>query len=156
MRGKLAWKLKLAAALRLIPAHAGKTSWVLVLYAVTMAHPRSCGENSYAATIAAMFMGSSPLIRGKQRAVCAACGQRGLIPAHSGKTADARTVNELFGAHPRSCGENPASTGGKGCPSGSSPLMQGKLPVLRRQLPGPGLIPAHAGKTSVRTIGARL
>ena len=31
---------------------------------------------------------------------------------------------------------------------GSSPLTRGKLPVLRRQLPGPGIIPAHAGKTS--------
>ena len=32
------------------------------------------------------------------------------------------------------------------CP-GSSPLMRGKRGVLLRALSGPGLIPAHAGKT---------
>ena len=33
---------------------------------------------------------------------------------------------------------------------GSSPLTRGKLPVLGLQLSGPGLIPAHAGKTPYR------
>ena len=52
------------------------------------------------------------------------------------------------GAHPRSRGENTWASMGFGRAAGSSPLTRGK----RRERPlsrsTPGLIPAHAGKTS--------
>ena len=73
----------------------------------------------------------------------------GLIPAHAGKTQSRRSRTDPPRAHPRSRGENIVSLGLVGERSGSSPLTRGKLPVLRLQLPSTGLIPAHAGKTSV-------
>ena len=36
--------------------------------------------------------------------------------------------------------------------NGSSPLTRGKLPILSLELPGPGLIPAHAGKTDIEEL----
>ena len=56
-----------------------------------------------------------------------------------------------MGAHPRSRGENTAAAIGPYSMTGSSPLTRGKHGTLA-QAPGPSrLIPAHAGKTTVRT-----
>ena len=60
------------------------------------------------------------------------------------RSAAARTASR---AHPRSRGENSADGDGFPPRGGSSPLTRGKLyGSLTGQL-GPGLIPAHAGKT---------
>ena len=79
---------------------------------------------------------------------------RGLIPAHAGKTMVVLPGRRAFRAHPRSRGENSVS-GPPACAArGSSPLTRGKrdrLPDLRRK---PGLIPAHAGKTTATLCAA--
>ena len=49
----------------LIPAHAGKTWPGLTAPANPWAHPRSRGENPLEETHTAMWVGSSPLTRGK-------------------------------------------------------------------------------------------
>ena len=72
-----------------------------------------------------------------------------LIPAHAGKTTYRRTGSRLMPAHPRSRGENGIAVQDAVGKFGSSPLTRGKprgrYPLVRRV----GLIPAHAGKTSV-------
>ena len=99
--------------------------------------------------------GSSPLTRGKR------CGQssqgrdRGLIPAHAGKTSDSRRRRQSRSAHPRSRGENLESAVRAATAVGSSPLTRGKPHTYRMRQLVPGLIPAHAGKTDVPSTAAR-
>ena len=50
-------------------------------------------------------------------------------------------------AHPRSRGENTCGLARADMVEGSSPLTRGKPPVSAGGHEGPGLIPAHAGKT---------
>ena len=50
------------------------------------AHPRSRGENLLIELVMEFQVGSSPLTRGKQAHDCEDRGERGLIPAHAGKT----------------------------------------------------------------------
>ena len=126
-------------------------------HAPLVAHPRSRGENVVAVLIDDTSTGSSPLTRGKPARLAVPVDQDGLIPAHAGKTGPV-TINALSArAHPRSRGENthPVRTGGAGV--GSSPLTRGKLAFRGDVPPAAGLIPAHAGKTSVTTThgGAR-
>ena len=74
----------------LIPAHAGKTPKARRRHRPTRAHPRSRGENGLATPSVHEARGSSPLTRGKLRAVRGALVGCGLIPAHAGKTGAAR------------------------------------------------------------------
>ena len=148
----LAWgkqnpRLQTATHVRLIPAHARKTRRRPPGGFRARAHPRSRGENTSAARSKLGQPGSSPLMRGKRRYNPATTAVVGLIPAHTGKTRNHSTAHRRPEAHPRSRGENfdgqaPGADG-----QGSSPLTWGKCDVLLRALSGPGLIPAHTGKT---------
>ena len=91
--------------------------------------------------------GSSPLTRGKLVSSVGNPIQRGLIPAHAGKTGSAFGVVVTFGAHPRSRGENVRTHARASWLLGSSPLTRGKLLALSPNENGDRLIPAHAGKT---------
>ena len=70
-----------------------------------------------------------------------------LIPAHAGKTAGGRSRGGCSRAHPRSRGENFQAELEMIQERGSSPLTRGKRTRRRADRIGPGLIPAHAGKT---------
>ena len=69
-----------------IPAHAGKTCGGLSVRAWRGAHPRSRGENCVSHFGVSFCVGSSPLTRGKRARANLNSSQRGLIPAHAGKT----------------------------------------------------------------------
>ena len=97
--------------------------------------------------------GSSPLTRGKRQHHHQSPRDRGLIPAHAGKTSRRRGRREPLGAHPRSRGENWAASTGFGRAAGSSPLTRGKRREFFYATPAEGLIPAHAGKTSLQARG---
>ena len=131
----------------LIPAHAGKTFAVSGPMRPSAAHPRSRGENVLNKTGKPEPVGSSPLTRGKPGGHGAPGFRRRLIPAHAGKTNRSGVYVSYSPAHPRSRGEN----GGHGFPfrlvDGSSPLTRGKRDRPAGRVAGPGLIPAHAGKT---------
>ena len=86
-RGKRVAGCPQLGADRLIPAHAGKTLAVIASGPGTEAHPRSRGENRLVPCPFSLFGGSSPLTRGKHRRSARTARQRGLIPAHAGKTA---------------------------------------------------------------------
>ena len=95
-------------------------------------------------------MGSSPLTRGKPQPDPGSLTATRLIPAHAGKTGTVPVCRRCIRAHPRSRGENTATLIRADDKKGSSPLTRGKrvpgAEVRRR----PGLIPAHAGKTTSR------
>ena len=112
------------------------------------AHPRSRGENTTEDFKPHNLAGSSPLTRGKQPERKPKNENLGLIPAHAGKTGFRVGGYVSHGAHPRSRGENSDTRGCLVSSSGSSPLTRGKRRVPVLDEPGPGLIPAHAGKTS--------
>ena len=148
-RGKHHEPLVAAALLRLIPAHAGKTRRYCDLSRYCRAHPRSRGENLGRAGQVRPDRGSSPLTRGKHAALVGAGHDRGLIPAHAGKTIKAGTVAAIEAAHPRSRGENVVLRQLSGVTAGSSPLTRGKLGCASFRYKTSGLIPAHAGKTGL-------
>ena len=91
---------------RLIPARAGKTGSDGGCRRCLWAHPRSRGENANAVGEAEAEFGSSPLTRGKRKALARGLGADGLIPARAGKTRRAPAGVGAAWAHPRSRGEN--------------------------------------------------
>ena len=131
----------------LIPAHAGKTWAVSGPTGQRWAHPRSRGENRQGATVGRGAQGSSPLTRGKLARALHLEADRGLIPAHAGKTDAGAGCASAFGAHPRSRGENTERTKTMALNNGSSPLTRGKLASRLETHGASRLIPAHAGKT---------
>ena len=89
--------------------------------------------------------------------MCPSAGwkDRGLIPAHAGKTTKGPRSSASSWAHPRSRGENFSHSQNRQQPLGSSPLTRGKLKRGQCFNSGGGLIPAHAGKTPDRRSGRR-
>ena len=148
-RGKQAQRIWERDDLGLIPAHAGKTSSWGSVRAACRAHPRSRGENLNLPGRPSLRSGSSPLTRGKPPPRRKALYGIGLIPAHAGKTGRTCLEGTHERAHPRSRGENLWPRRGADTRSGSSPLTRGKLAGALPPPRPPGLIPAHAGKTSV-------
>ena len=98
--------------------------------------------------------GSSPLTRGKPDRILHHPEAPRLIPAHAGKTRSARPSRSRSGAHPRSRGENLAVPPLDKADIGSSPLTRGKLGGWQWYRDPRRLIPAHAGKTVLRALGA--
>ena len=91
-------------------------------------------------------------MRGKPFHLCAQTSCDGLIPAHAGKTLLAELWPDAHPAHPRACGENYLDDAISHGQPGSSPRMRGKQRRRSIRLPGRGLIPAHAGKTTAKDI----
>ena len=135
----------------LIPAHAGKTFPARIGRGTVWAHPRSRGENSGQRAPPGVPGGSSPLTRGKRRLLISHRKRLGLIPAHAGKTSASTDRTRRRRAHPRSRGENDALLDRRRRRGGSSPLTRGKQHRVILHEEVPGLIPAHAGKTSAST-----
>ena len=105
-RGKRDMLWQQAGRTGLIPAHAGKTAATVARVVTAGAHPRSRGENALAGETIVRVPGSSPLTRGKPGTRRSAQLDRGLIPAHAGKTSEAEAFCDSSRAHPRSRGEN--------------------------------------------------
>ena len=125
-RGKLTGPDNLCSFVRLIPAHAGKTVGSDSLTRMEVAHPRSRGENYTDPRDPQRGAGSSPLTRGKLDAAADRARDRGLIPAHAGKTPRRCRRMRSAWAHPRSRGENHENVGLEKTVGGSSPLTRGK------------------------------
>ena len=140
----------------LIPAHAGKTGEREADLRGNRAHPRSRGENGSKAAPVTIAGGSSPLTRGKLTRRGTGLRDRGLIPAHAGKTRVRPGDLHERRAHPRSRGENITPRVEVRLYSGSSPLTRGKRLGRGNESRVRGLIPAHAGKTPGRTRPAPL
>ena len=95
-----------------------------------------------------MSRGSSPRMRGTQRAPQPEPYPSGLIPTYAGNTVFAESRARFWRAHPHVCGEHGRSACMSGKVSGSSPRMRG---TRRRTASVPswgGLIPTYAGNTT--------
>ena len=154
-RGKLSISGARRRSRGLIPAHAGKTPLPCPTCGNSGAHPRSRGENYASAGLICAAMGSSPLTRGKLKALLADKTAEGLIPAHAGKTEASGRARVRRKAHPRSRGENMSTTVRTPAAVGSSPLTRGKQRYPVESNLRYGLIPAHAGKTRCCCANAR-
>ena len=150
VRGKRHALRQCPADQRLIPARAGKTHFVAPRSRADTAHPRACGENAGHGPAPGSASGASPRVRGKRGWVRARLPLGRLIPARAGKTHRGPTAIASRGAHPRACGENVFDVAEALHGVGSSPRVRGKRRERRYHEPGRGLIPARAGKTSVR------
>ena len=98
--------------------------------------------------VVATLTGSSPLTRGKHSRRRRQLFDRGLIPAHAGKTLWLRRTRTAWRAHPRSRGENAKAAPRRPKAAGSSPLTRGKPLAASEARALQRLIPAHAGKTA--------
>ena len=150
-RGKPPFGRRGSTSPRLIPAHAGKTGASRRRPRTSGAHPRSRGENVFMMVVVATDTGSSPLTRGKRLHDGCRSYRHRLIPAHAGKTTPSPRGSSKSTAHPRSRGENRTRFDTMKSRCGSSPLTRGKPTNVLLELQHERLIPAHAGKTLVRT-----
>ena len=133
----------------IIPAHAGNT-WSTVAQTVKQwDHPRACGEHRVACSVTVVSWGSSPRMRGTQAMTLPAVSGAGIIPAHAGNTPARHQSKGGKRDHPRACGEHRLLVPSCIALRGSSPRMRGTPSPSRRPQSPPGIIPAHAGNTSV-------
>ena len=155
MRGKQNFIRRASTEIGLIPAHAGKTATSVSGESAGAAHPRACGENYSSSSGRSGSTGSSPRMRGKLFGGGQITEERGLIPAHAGKTHKALAFFPGRRAHPRACGENNSGMVWTFSSSGSSPRMRGKQRVSCCYPRVARLIPAHAGKTLTICLAPR-
>ena len=151
-RGKLSIPPEILEVIGLIPACAGKTSVTFSTLRAVRAHPRMRGENGCSESTRQIGSGSSPHARGKLKRCFRLFAAFRLIPACAGKTDASQNHGLHSQAHPRMRGENSPVTCQCSRTSGSSPHARGKRRVAKFPLEFPGLIPACAGKTLVRSL----
>ncbi len=106
MRGKRGRLVAVAAARRIIPAHAGQTIGALRDTTDLADHPRACGANLTWREARRVRSGSSPRMRGKHQNHAWRQPHTRIIPAHAGQTASLRRAPPLPPDHPRACGAN--------------------------------------------------
>ena len=153
MRGKRELAPPPGVWLRLIPACAGKTSTAQAPVFDGGAHPRVCGENIYPSLKTYTARGSSPRVRGKRQSIPAQSLAPRLIPACAGKTRTSQVVTQVYGAHPRVCGENCSIIRASVAAWGSSPRVRGK-PRAAGPEAWPGLAhPRVCGENMISTKG---
>ena len=130
----------------IIPAHAGLTPQARPYPHSKRDHPRACGAHPYILSAA----GSSPRMRGSLFGSLCKHILKGIIPAHAGLTLTkvARILD--LRDHPRACGAHVILPSNNQRRLGSSPRMRGSLRLLQGCHSLQGIIPAHAGLTTVQ------
>ena len=93
--------------------------------------------------------GSSPRMRGALGVVRTSAVLPGIIPAYAGSTVTIIGSLERYRDHPRVCGEHCVYSSLLITTMGSSPRMRGALTSSTSNRRSQGIIPAHAGSTSV-------
>ena len=129
MRGTQNVDSAVPSVLGIIPAHAGNTGSPSARQTWNRDHPRACGEHSFASLTCSNTSGSSPRMRGT-------------LPTMAPRRRPRRD-------HPRACGEHGFLNGLKLLLLGSSPRMRGTPINVPAELEARGIIPAHAGNTSI-------
>ena len=139
----------------IIPAYAGSTPPLAYTNICRWDHPRVCGEHSPRTGSASKRLGSSPRMRGAQRALGKETVHARIIPAYAGSTLYGGVIAVHEEDHPRVCGEHLVTVAIYATLVGSSPRMRGALlPPWPGQRPE-RIIPAYAGSTSGGTSGSR-
>ena len=119
-------------------------------------HPRACGAHIARPSGVDVSKGSSPRMRGSRVVVRHGDRIRGIIPAHAGLTPAPLASQHLSRDHPRACGAHPSAGHGAISRWGSSPRMRGSRGARFFNFLDIGIIPAHAGLTSLRALQAIL
>ena len=147
MRGEEGFPVCLETPLRITPAHAGRSILDFAEGVLSEDHPRACGEKNDCCQPQFDLQGSPPRMRGEDNfRWCGSSGQ-GITPAHAGRSELQSIIDQLFGDHPRACGEKAKVRPGQGCLPGSPPRMRGEVVrkvVLSMKI---GITPAHAGRS---------
>ena len=107
MRGKVAFATPCAPILGITPAHAGKSEYTADIGVGIEDHPRACGEKIVALISGGVTLGSPPRMRGKGCTHGASGRNRGITPAHAGKSVGGLRTRRKAEDHPRACGEKP-------------------------------------------------
>ena len=90
----------------IIPAYAGNTDWTVYDPVRHGDHPRVCGEHPSYMSQGRYEVGSSPRMRGTQRAITLVGHCGGIIPAYAGNTSASPCRPNSVRDHPRVCGEH--------------------------------------------------
>ena len=140
--------------LRIIPAYAGSTSSAASWIFRCSDHPRIRGEHTLRRRPARYRRGSSPHTRGAPSFAFGSAVRRGIIPAYAGSTTSSPPRGAGRGDHPRIRGEHKIRSEYSIIVSGSSPHTRGALQLVYFRVVRAGIIPAYAGSTGGRWLGA--
>ena len=151
MRGSLDIYTALNEMKGIIPAHAGLTTAGHAQGCHGRDHPRACGAHPAGEAHCRNALGSSPRMRGSPALTASSVRRTGIIPAHAGLTSTHRPQCHGCRDHPRACGAHKKHEIRKNAYKGSSPRMRGSLNRAVDELIDIGIIPAHAGLTSIQT-----
>ena len=105
MRGKENRVLRRVLRVGITPACAGKSTLERAIAHNVWDHPRTCGEKRLNGFKKTSGQGSPPHMRGKALARAAMLGNKGITPAHAGKSIPRCQRYPAAGDHPRTCGE---------------------------------------------------
>ena len=111
---------------RITPAHAGKSEYTADIGVGIEDHPRACGEKIVALISGGVTLGSPPRMRGKGCTHGASGRNRGITPAHAGKSCLESQSGQPLEDHPRACGEKLSAAPSFRRRPGSPPRMRGK------------------------------
>ncbi len=147
VRGTRAYVYAFQALIRFIPACAGNTNFLRRRGRGISVHPRVCGEHPCQESLARLYFGSSPRVRGTLfpchiRHICCR-----FIPACAGNTLYIGGRNKAGAVHPRVCGEHPRMVKAFAPQFGSSPRVRGTPPYYASGKITNRFIPACAGNT---------
>ena len=169
MRGSPCVTISNSAVPRIIPAHAGLTARRDASRIPSWDHPRACGAHTARAFIDYLISGSSPRMRGSRLGWLLDVPPQGssprmrgsldtnqpeqqafgIIPAHAGLTRYAEAPAAIYRDHPRACGAHVQGAWEAASAWGSSPRMRGSQWIARVRRNKNGIIPAHAGLTTI-------
>ncbi len=127
VRGTRLAALASPRARRFIPACAGNAAVTQGFHRRSPVHPRVCGERPQPQEIARFMYGSSPRVRGTQRARHDRRTHPRFIPACAGNAPLQEGVGVVRAVHPRVCGERTKKRTPKRRQRGSSPRVRGTL-----------------------------
>ena len=147
VRGSLTRIIRLPLVSGIIPAGAGLTSRMRRGRYRCRDHPRGCGAHDGFTVFRPEKWGSSPRVRGSQRAEMAVICFLGIIPAGAGLTRKLRATASSRRDHPRGCGAHTSGRLMVTTPWGSSPRVRGSLFDYLHVFFCHGIIPAGAGLT---------
>ena len=147
MRGKGDGRSRGTADMRITPACAGKRMKKGLSILTTWDHPRLCGEKNEKGYVNFDYLGSPPLVRGKEIRYKTAITKAGITPACAGKSQVYVSHSITPWDHPRLCGEKSVSGAIGTSIAGSHPLVRGKGSGCIEYRCSYRITPACAGKS---------
>ena len=134
-------------AVGIIPAGAGRRLPPHLRQRCERDHPRGCGEKVSPGAGMGGARGSSPRVRGEEKAAAALAASFRIIPAGAGRRTCRPTSQRASEDHPRGCGEKRRLPQLDRRRLGSSPRVRGEVAFPQCEPGAYGIIPAGAGRS---------